>query len=83
MRSATRHLGIAVLLLVAAGGCSGNNATISGSDQGGQILITGDHPPIEANIGENGIEGPPTPTPGPIAPKIPIQTPVPTATPRP
>ena len=79
-------------MVVAIGGCSGTNvAIVSGNvtavsgtdDQDGQILIERrDGPPIEANIGKNGIEGV-TPTPGPITPIIPVATPQPTATPRP
>jgi hypothetical protein len=78
-------------LVVAIGACSGTNVSVvsgnvtatAGPDEDGQILIERrDGPPIEANIGKNGIEEV-TPTPGPITPIIPVATPQPTATPRP
>lgn len=79
-----RRIGAAVLWVVALGGCSGTNVTVvAGPDEDGQILIERrDAPPIEANIGKGGIE-PVTPPPNPITPIIPVDTPVPTATPGP
>jgi hypothetical protein len=71
-------------VLVAACACTGTDVTVVGSGEGGQVLVTGaNSPPVEVNIGKDGITGPPTPTPGPITPVYPVATPNPTATPLP
>jgi len=70
---------VAAALLVAAGGCTGTDVSVTGSSEGGHISA----PPIEADVDKEGIKGPPTPTPGPITPIYPVATPNPTATPRP
>jgi hypothetical protein len=75
----------AILLIAAAGACSsGTDATIVVSDEGADIAISDPNaPPIGATIDKEGVKGPPTPTPHPITPIIPVATPVPTSTPRP
>jgi hypothetical protein len=72
----TRRI-LAAAVLVAAGGCT--EVTVTGSSEGGHISA----PPLEADVGKDGITGPPTPTPGPITPIYPVATPNPTATPLP
>ncbi len=74
----------ALLLLVAAGGCSGSNVNVQIPDEGdgGIEVISRDYPPLEGTIGKGGLEGI-TPLPGPITPISAMETPVPTSTPKP
>ena len=72
----------ALLLIVAAGGCSGSNGSVVvSSDGNGSFQFTGDHPPIEGEVTEGEIHGI-TPTPAPVTPVSALETPVPTPTPR-
>ncbi|HEY2797528.1 MAG TPA: hypothetical protein VGK26_06530 [Thermoanaerobaculia bacterium] len=73
--------GALLLLLVAAGGCSGSNGSVVLDNGNGSFVVTGDHPPIEGEVDEGEIRGI-TPTPAPITPVAALETPVPTATPR-
>ena len=71
-----------LLLIVAAGGCSGSTSTAAlSSDGNGGFLVTGDHPPLEGEVRDGEIHGI-TPTPAPITPVSAMETPIPTATPR-
>jgi hypothetical protein len=73
----------ALLLLAAAGGCSGSSTSVVLTDQGnGSLEVTGDHPPIEGEIREGELREI-TPLPGPITPISAVETPVPTSTPKP
>jgi hypothetical protein len=70
---------VAAAVLVAAGGCTGADVTVTGSSEGVHVSA----PPVEADVDKGGVAGPPTPTPGPITPVYPLATPNPTATPLP
>ena len=63
-----------LLLLAAAGGCSGSTS--------GTIYTTGDLPPFEGEVREGELREI-TPLPGPITPISAIETPVPSPTPKP
>jgi hypothetical protein len=73
-----RRIVTAVLVALAAGACSGADVTITGSEEGVQVLA----PPVDARVDDEGVQGPPTPTPRSITPVYPITTPGPPPTPR-
>ena len=76
------HTWAALLLIVAAGGCSGSTSTVVIESNGdGIVEITGNHPPIEGEIHDGELHGI-TPTPAPITPVSAMETPIPTPTPR-
>lgn len=70
----------------AAIGCGGSSVTVVGTAPDGKTYVhsEGDSlPPIDAVVGEKGIEPAPTTTPGQPTPVHPIDTPAPPATPAP
>jgi hypothetical protein len=72
----------ALLLLVAAGDCSGSNtAVVLAGDGTGNLEVTGNHPPVEGEVREGELRGI-TPTPAPITPVSAVETPIPTPTPK-
>jgi hypothetical protein len=75
---------LVVLLLGVAGCTAGSSVTVDASGEGGETVITSPgNPPVVAIGDEGGVHGPPTPTPHPITPSQPLETPVPTRSPRP
>ncbi|MGE5414163.1 MAG: hypothetical protein ACM3NW_08310 [Syntrophomonadaceae bacterium] len=74
---------VACLTLTA---CGGSSVTVSGPGPDGKTYVMsqgGSLPPVEAVVGEKGIEPAPTATPGQPTPVHPIDTPAPPATPVP
>jgi hypothetical protein len=72
-----------VAVCVAAVGCSGSSVTVVGPGPDGRTLVHsegGSLPPVDALVGEKGIEGMPTATPRQTTPVHPIDTPAPAAT---
>lgn len=77
-----RTIGWAVAC-VAAAGCSGSSITVVGPGLDGKTYVHaegGSLPPVDALVGEKGIEPMPTATPGQPTPVYPIDTPVPPPT---
>ena len=68
---------------VAAAGCSVSSITVVGPGPDGKTYVHsegGSLPPVDALVGEKGIEPMPTATPGQPTPVYPIDTPVPPPT---
>lgn len=75
-----------VVLCAAAAGCSGSSVTVITPGPDGKTYVHsegGSLPPVDALVGERGIEAMPTVTPGQPTPLYPIETPVPPPTPTP
>ena len=75
-----------VVVCLAAVGCSGGSVTVGSGPDGKTYVHSegGGLPPVDATVGEKGIEAAPTVTPGQPTPVYPIDTPAPdpTRTPR-
>jgi hypothetical protein len=75
-----------VLVCLAAAGCGGGSLTVGTGPDGKTYVHSegGGLPPVDAAVGDKGIEPAPTETPGQPTPVYPIDTPVPgpTRTPR-
>jgi len=72
-----------VLLCLTTAGCGGGSVTVSGPGPDGKTYVYsegGGLPPVEAVVGDKGIEPGPTATPGQPTPVYPIDTPAPAPT---